>query len=102
MISDTTLTNLSNGLGVSAMLLIVVYHFIAVNGKRMEAQGGKTVADLVSSIVEQRIVLILIDRTEIIAGSLLSSWGTTTRVEGLVVSRDQDVAGGYENPMGGY
>jgi hypothetical protein len=73
MISDTTLTNLSNGLGVSAMLLIVVYHFIAVNGKRMEAQGGKTVADLVSSIVEQRIVLILIDRTEIIAGSLLSS-----------------------------
>jgi hypothetical protein len=54
MISDTTLTNLSNGLGVSAMLLIVVYHFIAVNGKRMEAQGGKTVADLVSSIVEQK------------------------------------------------
>jgi hypothetical protein len=37
------------------MLLIVVYHFIAVNGKRMEAQGGKTVADLVSSTVEQRI-----------------------------------------------
>jgi hypothetical protein len=50
MISDTTLTNLSNGLGVSAMLLIVVYHFIAVNGKRMEAQGGKTVADLVSTV----------------------------------------------------
>jgi hypothetical protein len=63
MISDTTLTNLSNGLGVSAMLLIVVYHFIAVNGKRMEAQGGKTVADLVSSIVGQRIILILIDCT---------------------------------------
>lgn len=49
MISDTTLTNLSNGLGVSAMLLIVVYHFIAVNGKRMEAQGGKTIADMVCS-----------------------------------------------------
>lgn len=49
MISDTTLTNLSNGLGMSAMLLIVVYHFIAVNGKRMAAtQGGKTVADTVS------------------------------------------------------
>lgn len=30
------------------MLLIVVYHFIAVNGKRMEAQGGKTIGDLVS------------------------------------------------------
>ena len=55
MISDTTLTNLSNGLGVSAMLLIVVYHFIAVNGKKMEAQGGKTVADLVSALVGQRI-----------------------------------------------
>lgn len=47
MISDTTLTNLSNGLGMSAMLLIVVYHFVAVNGKRMEAQGGKTVVDIV-------------------------------------------------------
>jgi hypothetical protein len=34
MISDTTLTNLSNGLGVTAMLLIVAYHFVAVNGKR--------------------------------------------------------------------
>jgi hypothetical protein len=48
MISDTTLTNLSNGLGVAAMLLIVVYHFVAVNGKRMEAQGGKTIGDIVS------------------------------------------------------
>lgn len=36
MISDTTLTNLSNGLGVSAMLLIVVYHFVAVNAKRLQ------------------------------------------------------------------
>jgi len=36
MISDTTLTNLSNGLGVAAMACIVLYHFIAVNGKRME------------------------------------------------------------------
>jgi len=72
MISDTTLTNLSNGLGVSAMLLIVVYHFIAVNGKRMEAQGGKTVADLVGAIVEQRIILILLDCAQIIAGGLSS------------------------------
>lgn len=48
MISDTTLTNLSNGLGVAAMLLIVVYHFVSVNGKRMEAQGGKTITDIVS------------------------------------------------------
>ncbi|CAD6588863.1 MAG: hypothetical protein TREMPRED_005188, partial [Tremellales sp. Tagirdzhanova-0007] len=36
MISDTTLTNLSNGLGVAAMACIVLYHFIAVNGKRMQ------------------------------------------------------------------
>jgi hypothetical protein len=35
MISDTTLTDLSNGLGIAAMALIVVYHFVAVNGKRM-------------------------------------------------------------------
>lgn len=48
MISDTTLTNLSNALGMSAMLLIVVYHFVAVNGKRMGAQGGKTIVDIVS------------------------------------------------------
>jgi hypothetical protein len=36
MISDTTLTNLSNGLGVAAMAFIVVYHFVSVNGRRME------------------------------------------------------------------
>jgi len=54
------------------MLLIVVYHFIAVNGKRMEAQGGKTVADLVGAIVEQRIILILLDCAQIIAGGLSS------------------------------
>lgn len=47
MISDTTLTNLSNGLGMSAMLLIVIYHFVSVNGKRMETQGGKTITDMV-------------------------------------------------------
>lgn len=34
MITDTTLASLSNGLGVTAMLLIVAYHFVAVNGKR--------------------------------------------------------------------
>lgn len=38
MISDGTLTDLSNGLGVSAMLLIVVYHFVAVNGRRIKEQ----------------------------------------------------------------
>lgn len=36
MISDTTLTNISNGLGVTAMVLVVVYHFVAVNGRRMQ------------------------------------------------------------------
>lgn len=35
MISDDTLTNLSNGLGVAAMVLIVAYHFVAVNTKYM-------------------------------------------------------------------
>jgi hypothetical protein len=34
MITDDTLTHLSNGLGVAAMLLIVGYHFLAVNAKR--------------------------------------------------------------------
>jgi hypothetical protein len=34
MITDTTLTNLANGLGVTAMLLVVAYHFIAVNADR--------------------------------------------------------------------
>jgi hypothetical protein len=61
MISDTTLTNLSNGLGVSAMLLIVVYHFIAVNGKRMEAQGGKTIGDLVSIIFAGKACIKLME-----------------------------------------
>jgi nucleoside permease NupC len=37
MISDTTLTHLSNGLGVAAMLLIVGYHFVAVNARRASA-----------------------------------------------------------------
>jgi hypothetical protein len=36
MISDTTLANLANGLGVTAMLLIVAYHFVDVNAKRMQ------------------------------------------------------------------
>lgn len=35
MISDDTLTTVSNGLGVAAMVAIVVYHFVAVNAKRM-------------------------------------------------------------------
>jgi hypothetical protein len=35
MISDGTLTDISNGLGVAAMVLIVAYHFVAVNSKRM-------------------------------------------------------------------
>ncbi|CAK9783287.1 hypothetical protein CC85DRAFT_299066 [Cutaneotrichosporon oleaginosum] len=36
MISDGTLTDLSNGLGVAAMVLIIAYHFVAVNGKRIK------------------------------------------------------------------
>jgi len=36
MISDTTLTSLANGLGVTAMLLVVAYHFIAVNAGRAQ------------------------------------------------------------------
>ena len=40
MISDTTLTNISNGLGIAAMLFIVIYHFVEGNGKRMEEKKG--------------------------------------------------------------
>lgn len=36
MISDTTLTSLANGLGVTAMLLVVAYHFVAVNAGRAQ------------------------------------------------------------------
>jgi|Hof3ISUMetaT_6_FD_contig_21_250692_length_358_multi_26_in_0_out_0_1 hypothetical protein len=36
MISDDTLTNIANGLGVTAMFLIVAYHFVDVNAKRMQ------------------------------------------------------------------
>ncbi|GMK56554.1 hypothetical protein CspeluHIS016_0303940 [Cutaneotrichosporon spelunceum] len=36
MISDGTLTNLSNGLGVAAMVLILAYHFVSVNGQRIK------------------------------------------------------------------
>jgi hypothetical protein len=35
MISDTTLTNLANGFGLAAMLGIVLYHVVSVNGKRI-------------------------------------------------------------------
>jgi hypothetical protein len=38
MISDGTLTDLSNGLGVAAMFLIIAYHFVAVNGQRIKEQ----------------------------------------------------------------
>ncbi|OWZ65403.1 hypothetical protein AYX15_03127 [Cryptococcus neoformans] len=37
MISDHALADLANGLGIAAMAFIVLYHFVAVNGKRMEA-----------------------------------------------------------------
>lgn len=37
MISDHALADLANGLGIAAMACIVLYHFVAVNGKRMEA-----------------------------------------------------------------
>jgi hypothetical protein len=40
MISDTTLESIANGLGVAAMLGIVLYHVVSVNGKRME-QGSR-------------------------------------------------------------
>ncbi|BEI82711.1 hypothetical protein CcaverHIS002_0305790 [Cutaneotrichosporon cavernicola] len=36
MISDGTLTDLSNGLGVAAMFLILAYHFVSVNGQRIK------------------------------------------------------------------
>lgn len=36
MITDVTLTNLANGLGVTAMLLIVAYHFVEVNANRAQ------------------------------------------------------------------
>ncbi|ODN77073.1 hypothetical protein L202_05610 [Cryptococcus amylolentus CBS 6039] len=36
MISDGALTDIANGLGIAAMAFIVFYHFISVNGKRME------------------------------------------------------------------
>lgn len=39
MISNNTLYNLANGLGVLAMLTVVLYHFVAVNAKQM-GRGG--------------------------------------------------------------
>ncbi len=36
MISDTTLTQLTNGLGITAMVLVVTYHFVAVNARRTQ------------------------------------------------------------------
>ena len=41
MISDTTLNNLANGLGIAAMLGIVLYHVVSVNGKRMAEQASR-------------------------------------------------------------
>lgn len=41
MISDVTLTNLANGLGVAAMLGIVLYHVVSVNGKRMAEEASR-------------------------------------------------------------
>jgi len=39
MISHTTLYNLANALGVMAMITVVAYHFVAVNGRYM-TKGG--------------------------------------------------------------
>lgn len=36
MISDHALADLANGLGIAAMALVVLYHFVAVNGKRIK------------------------------------------------------------------
>lgn len=36
MITERGLTAICNGLGGLAMLLVILYHFLAVNAKRME------------------------------------------------------------------
>ena len=41
MISNTTLYNLANSLGMLAMLTVVLYHFVAVNARQL-ARGGTT------------------------------------------------------------
>jgi hypothetical protein len=42
MISHVTLYNLANGLGSAAMLVVVLYHIVAVNAKYV-ARGGEGV-----------------------------------------------------------
>lgn len=39
MISNNTLYNLANGLGMLAMLTVVLYHFVAVNAKQIGRNG---------------------------------------------------------------
>jgi hypothetical protein len=40
MITERGLTAICNGLGGFAMLLIFAYHFVSVNGKRMEESAS--------------------------------------------------------------
>ena len=42
MISHETLYNLANTLGFMAVLTVLAYHFVAVNGKYLAAQGPST------------------------------------------------------------
>lgn len=41
MITERGLTAICNGLGALAMLLIFAYHFVAVNGKKMEESTSR-------------------------------------------------------------
>jgi hypothetical protein len=41
MITEQGLMSICNGLAGAAMCLIVVYHFVAVNAKKMEAAPSK-------------------------------------------------------------
>ena len=40
MISNTTLYNLANSLGMLAMLTVVLYHFVAVNARQLAHGAG--------------------------------------------------------------
>lgn len=40
MITERGLTTICNGLGGLAVLLIFAYHFVAVNGKKMEESAA--------------------------------------------------------------
>ena len=44
MISNTTLYNLANSLGMLAMLTVVLYHFVAVNARQLAQNSGGAAA----------------------------------------------------------